>query len=106
MIAEEDGLIVDKQGGFCKLRGCRDQILSMILLAQTRMSGGDNGMFAIFVDFCKVYDRVNKEKLLFIYLFIYLFIILYSHRTVTDGLTPQAGVAITEGLTGGEKDGV
>ena len=39
-------------------------------------------------------------------LFIIIIIILYSHRTVTDGLIPQAGVAITEGLTGGEKDGV
>ena len=28
LIAEEDGLIVDEQGGFRKLRGCRDQILS------------------------------------------------------------------------------
>ena len=63
LIAEEDGLIVDEQGGFRKLRGCRDQILSLILLAQTRMSGRDNGMFATFVDFRKAYDRVNREKL-------------------------------------------
>ena len=65
MIAEEDGLIVDEQGGFRKLSACRDQILSfkLILLAQTRMSGRDNGMFVTFVDFRKAYDRVNREKL-------------------------------------------
>jgi hypothetical protein len=37
---------------------------------------------------------------------IIIIIILYSHRTVTDGLTPWAGVAITEELVGGEKDGI
>ena len=65
LIAEEDGLIVDEQGGFRKLSACRDQILSfkLILLAQTRMSGRDNGMFVTFVDFRKAYDRVNREKL-------------------------------------------
>ena len=32
MIAEVDGLIVDEQGGFHRLRGCRNQILSLIFL--------------------------------------------------------------------------
>ena len=50
--------------------------------------------------------RVILCILLLLLLLFIIIIILYSHRTVTDGLTPQAGVAITEGLTGGEKDGV
>ena len=40
------------------------------------------------------------------YYYYYTFIILYSHKTVTHGLTPWVGVAITEGLAGGEKDGI
>ena len=39
-----------------------------------------------------------------IIIIIIIIIIFYSHRTVIDGLTPWAGVAIPEGLTGGVKD--
>ena len=36
-MAEEKGLIVEEQGGFRKKRGCRDQLLSLVLLGQTEM---------------------------------------------------------------------
>ena len=49
--------------GFRKLRGFRDQILSLILLAQIGMSEREKGMFATFVDYRKAYDRVNREKI-------------------------------------------
>ena len=31
-VAEEEGLIAEEQGGFRKQRGCRDQVLSLVLL--------------------------------------------------------------------------
>ena len=36
-VAEEEGLIADEQGGFRKQRGCRDQVLSLVLLGQMEM---------------------------------------------------------------------
>ena len=31
-VAEEEGLIAEEQGGFHKQRGCRDQVLPLVLL--------------------------------------------------------------------------
>ena len=31
-VAEEEGLIAKEQGGLRKMRGCRDQVLSLVLL--------------------------------------------------------------------------
>ena len=36
-VAEEEGLIADEQGGFRKQRGCRDQVMSLVLLGQMEM---------------------------------------------------------------------
>ena len=34
-VVEEKGFIAEEQGGFRKGRGCRDQVLSLVLLGQT-----------------------------------------------------------------------
>ena len=33
MVAEGEGLLAEEQGGFQKMRGCRDQVLSLVSLA-------------------------------------------------------------------------
>ena len=62
-VAEERGLIVEEQGGFRKRRGCRDQLLSLVLLGQTEMVRKPAGMLVAFIDFAKAYDKVDQEKL-------------------------------------------
>ena len=62
-MAEEKGLIVEEQGGFRKKRGCRDQLLSLVLLGQTEMVRKPGGMLAAFINFAKAYDKVDREKL-------------------------------------------
>ena len=62
-IAEEKGLIAEEQGGFRKERGCRDQLLSLVLLGQTEVVRKPDGMLVAFIDFAKAYDKVNREKL-------------------------------------------
>ena len=37
-VAEENGLIAEVQGGVRKQRGCRDQVLTLVLLGQTEMA--------------------------------------------------------------------
>ena len=63
LVAEEDGLIAEKQGGFRKQRGCRDQILSLILLGQMEMAKTAKGMFVAFIDFTKAYDKADRVKM-------------------------------------------
>ena len=36
-VAEEERLIVEEQGGFRKQRGCREQVLMLVLLGQAEM---------------------------------------------------------------------
>ena len=60
-MAEERGLIAEEQGGFRKRRGCRDQLLSLVLLGQTEMVRKPAGMFVAFIEFVKAYDKVNWE---------------------------------------------
>ena len=62
-MAEEKGLIVEEQGGFRKKRGCRDQLLSLVLLGQTEMVRKPAGMLVAFIDFAKAYDKVDRVKL-------------------------------------------
>ena len=38
-VAEAEGLIADDQGGFRKQRGCRDQVLTLVLLGQIDGNG-------------------------------------------------------------------
>ena len=50
-------------GGFRRGRGCRDQIVSFILLGQTKVASKAGGFLTAFIDFSKAYDRVCREKL-------------------------------------------
>ena len=61
-MAEEKGLIEEEQGGFRKKRGCRDQLLSLVLLGQTEMVRKPAGMLVAFIDFAKAYDKVNLRE--------------------------------------------
>ena len=53
-VAKENGLIAEEQGGFCKQRGCRDQVLTLVLLGQTEMAKAAKGMMVVFIDFTEV----------------------------------------------------
>ena len=59
----EYNLVVEEQGGFRRGRGCRNQIVSVILLGQTKVALQEKGSLAAFIDFSKAYDRVCREKL-------------------------------------------
>ena len=63
MYGEEKGLIAEEQGGFRKGRGCRDQLLSLVLLGQTELIRKPDSIPVAFIDFTKAYDKVNREKL-------------------------------------------
>ena len=42
-VVEEYNLVVEEQGGFRRGRGCRDQIVSLILLGQTKVALQEDG---------------------------------------------------------------
>ena len=56
-------MIADEQGGFKTQSGCRDQVLSLVLLGQMEMIKKSSGMLVAFIDFSKAYDKVDQEKL-------------------------------------------
>ncbi len=58
-MVEEKQLVVEEHGGFRKGRGCRDQLMTLVLLRQMKVVMG-RGMFASFIDFKKAYDRVDQ----------------------------------------------
>ena len=62
-VAEEEGLIAEEQGGFHKQRGCRDQVLTLVLLGQTKMAKAAKGMLVAFIDFTKAYNTVDRGKM-------------------------------------------
>ncbi len=55
--------MAEEQGGFRKGRGCRDQIVTLILLGQIKVMPKKRGIFIAFIDFKKAYDRVDRSKL-------------------------------------------
>ena len=57
-MVDEKQLVAEEQGGFRKGRGCRDQLMTLVLLGQMKVVTG-RGMFASFIDFKKAYDRVD-----------------------------------------------
>ena len=54
-VVEEKGLVAEEQGGFRRGRGCRDQVLTLMLLGQIK-ARSRRGMFATLIDFRKAYD--------------------------------------------------
>ena len=60
---EAKKLLADEQGGFRRGRGCRDQILSLLLIGQSMVTKMSSGVVAAFIDFRKAYDRVDRMKL-------------------------------------------
>ena len=55
-------LVAEEQEGFRKGRGCRDQLMTLVLLGQLKAVSG-KGMLVSFIDFKKAYDRVDQRKL-------------------------------------------
>ena len=63
-VVEEYKLVVEEQGGFRRGRGCRDQIVSLILLGQTKVALQKDGFLPpLLILIRHIYDRVNREKL-------------------------------------------
>ena len=48
---------------FRKGRGCRDQLLTLMLLAKMKMTAKKRGMFGAFIDLKKAYDTIDQAKL-------------------------------------------
>ena len=61
-VVEERKLVAEEQGGFRKGRGCRDQLMTLVLLGQVK-AVTKIGMFASFIDFKKAYEKVDRGKL-------------------------------------------
>ena len=57
-VVGERNLVAEEQGGFRRGRGCRDQLLTLMLLGQIKAMS-KRGMFAGFIDFRKAYDKVD-----------------------------------------------
>ena len=62
-VADEFHLLPEEQGGFRKGLGCQDQILTLLLIAQSNVARKKEGYLTAFIDFSKAYDRVHRDKL-------------------------------------------
>ena len=62
-VAEEKGLVSEEQCGFRKGRGCRDQLLTLMLLGKMKTTARKRGMFGAFIDLRKAYDTIDQAKL-------------------------------------------
>ena len=62
VLVEEKRLVAEEQGGFRRGRGCRDQVITLMLLWQMK-ARFRKGMLATFIDFWKAYDRVDRYEL-------------------------------------------
>ena len=62
-VAEEKGLVSEEQCGFRKGRGCKDQLLTLMLLGKMKMTAKKRGMFGAFIDLKKAYDTIDQAKL-------------------------------------------
>ena len=58
-----EGLVSEEQCGFKKGRGCRDQLLILMLLGKMKMTAKKRGMFGAFIDLKKAYDTIDQAKL-------------------------------------------
>ena len=61
-VVGEKNLVAEEQGGFRKGRGCREQLLTLVLLGQVK-AVAKRGMLAGFIDFKKAYNKVSQRKL-------------------------------------------
>ena len=64
LVVEERKLLAEEQVGFRKGGGCRDQILTLMLVGQMQMAMRKRTMMVAFTDLNKVYDTVDWKKLL------------------------------------------
>ena len=62
VVVEEKRLVAEEQGSFRRGRGCRDQVITLMLLGQMK-AHFRKGMFATFIDFQKAHDKVDRNKL-------------------------------------------
>ena len=63
-MVEEKQLVAEEQGGFRKGRGCRDELMTLVLLGQLKACAvSRKGMLFSFIDFKKAYNRVDQGKL-------------------------------------------
>ena len=62
-VVDEFHLLAEEQGGFRKGRGCQDQVLTLLLVAQSSVARKKEGCLTAFIDFSKAYDRVHRGKL-------------------------------------------
>ena len=53
-------MVAEEQRSFRKGRGCRDQIMTLMLLGQTQMAVRKAGMMAAFIEWKKAYDAVDQ----------------------------------------------
>ena len=62
-VVDEFHLLAEEQGGFRKGRGCQDQVLTLLLVAQSSVARKKEGCLTAFIDFSQAYDRVHRGKL-------------------------------------------
>ena len=61
-VVEEKGLVAEEQGGFRRGRGCRDQVLTLMLLGQIK-ARSRRRMFATFIDLLTYLTTVFRSQL-------------------------------------------
>ena len=61
LVVEEQKLVAEEQGGYYirKGRGCKDQIMTLMLLKETQTAVRKAGMMDAFIDLKKAYDTVD-----------------------------------------------
>jgi len=62
--AEENNIIVDEQNGFRSGRSCTDHIYALNSIVRNRMNE-NKPTFALYIDFQKAFDLVNRDLLLY-----------------------------------------
>ena len=62
LMVKEKQLVAEEHRRFRKGRGCRDQLMTLVLLGQLKAVSGKEKLVS-FIDFKKAYDRVDRGKL-------------------------------------------
>ena len=66
-MVEGRNLVAEKQGGFRRGRGCRDQLLMTLVLLGQMKTLSKKGMFAGFIDFRKPTTEWTKRNYGFVW---------------------------------------